>query len=576
MGGFGRPLSSSRQFNQEMLTSIGAFFLALAWWVPNHYSPWLAAWSDACAISGVVVLTGWAATRRDTLIRISTPVVIAAATSALVVAMQWSNGLIRFGGDAFMAEFYLAAWVSAVAVGNALALDCDRKNSALDTLGDFWLFGAIVSVGLALVQWTGAIGLGIYVSNLPPGGRPFANLGQANHLSTLCFIGLCCLGWAHERRRVRIAVVALAAGLLLLGVTMSRSRTGLLQVGLLVGWLLCLRERAGLRVSIAQTLLLGAMLVVMELFWGPLNDLLLLSRGRQIGDADSTGLRAAHWRMLIDAVGREPWFGFGWQQVGAAQQRVALDHPRIGELLDSSHNLFLDLMLWNGVPVALVIIGALSVWFFTRIRASVDPRTAWFLAIVGGMFVHAMVEYPLQYAYFLVPVGVAMGVAEAGAGSSAGLRFASRALLWPAAVLGLVLTIVGREYLAAELDDQTVRLESARIGTDRIVTPPPSLALLTQLGTYLVSARVEPVPGMQLEQLDEMRDVAQRFGYHVLMYRYALAAGLNGQPEVAAQTLARICRINTASECRLTRSLWISLAREKYPQLAAIPLPPAP
>ena len=41
------------------------------------------------------------------------------------------------------------------------------------------------SVGLALLQWL-SIGLGgLWVAAIPPGARPFANLGQPNQLAML-------------------------------------------------------------------------------------------------------------------------------------------------------------------------------------------------------------------------------------------------------------------------------------------------------------------------------------------------------------------------------------------------------
>jgi hypothetical protein len=557
-----------------MLVLFSAALFAFAWLIPNHYTPWLAAWGDGCALAGGVLLVLWAAYRKNTGLRVSWPLTVAAGIAAAAIAWQLSTGRLVFAGDALMAVFYVGAWVSAVAVGRLIAGEPD--DHALATIATAWLLAAIASVGIALVQWTGAIGLGIYAANLQPAGRPFANLGQPNHLATLCFIGLCCLGWLHERARVRLSVLALGSTLMLLGIAMSQSRTGWLQVGLLVVWLLAMRGRTALRLSRGQALVLGAAFVLLVLSWSSVAEALLLSRGRTAEETAAAGTRTAHWQMMVDAIGREPWWGYGWQQVSAAQQRVALDHPWVGEQIDSSHNLVLDLLVWNGIPIGAVIIVALTVWVVIRIRQCRDGRAAWFLALVGGVFVHAMLEYPLQYAYFLVPVGLAMGIVEAASVPASGLRISRAAMYCAAGLMGLVLVLVTSEYFEAEEDDRTVRLESARIGTNRIVTPAPELKLLTQLGAYLAFIRIEPAPGMGIARLESMREVAERYGYHPLMFRYAVAAGLNEQPEIAASTLARICRIHTKRQCVDTRNLWIATMRDQYPQLSAVALPPLP
>ena len=71
---------------------------------------------------------------------------------------------------------------------------------------------------------------------------------------------------------------------------------------------------------------------------------------------------------------------------------------------------------------------------------------------------------------------------------------------------------------------------------------------------------------MAPEQVDWLRKVSERFGYAPVMFRYALAAGLNKQPEVAQQTLARLCRIHEPLRCVEAREGWAAL-QLRYPQL---------
>lgn len=543
-----------------------------AWLVPNHYAPWSSAWGDALAIVGLLLLLPTAAAGAVSGARVSWRLSSVAALCCAVLLAQLATGKLLFTGDALMAAFYVSLWLMAVLAGGLMAARAGPRDG-LNALTAAWLFAALLSVGIALVQWTGALSLGIYGTELSPGGRPFGNVAQPNHLCTLCFLGLCALLWLHQQQRVQGIAFWLGIGFLLLGMVMTQSRTGWLQIGLLVIWSLAMRTRAGLRIKRAQLLLLGALFAAGVLLWPWVCDVLLLSAGRSIGDQMQAGTRLPYWRSMLDAIGREPLWGYGWQQVGAAQQRVALDHPGVGALFEHSHNLVLDLLLWNGIPIGAFIIAALVWWFFAHIRACRDSRVVWLLAAVGGVFAHGMLEFPLEYAYFLIPVGLAMGAVDTYSPAGGRLLHVPRwALLSFTALLSVVFVGTAVEYLKAEENYRTLRMESARIGVARIETPAPELRLLTQLGAFLQFARTEANPGMRPEQVDWMRKVSERFGYPPTLFRYALAAGLNGQPEVARETLARICRIHEPQRCIEAREGWAAL-QMRYPQLVGITVP---
>ena len=546
--------------------------LAAAWLIPNHYPPWVAAWSDALAIVGLLLLLSSVAASSVNDGRISWQCSGVAVLSGIMVLAQFSTGKLLFGGDALMVVFYVALWLAALLAGGLMATSADRHDG-LNALIAAWLFAALLSVGIALVQWTGALSLGIYAADLPPGARPFANLAQPNNFSTLCFLGLCALLWLHQRHRVNSAVFGLATGFLLLGVVMSQSRTGWLQIGLLIVWGLAMRVRASLRIPRAQLLLLGAVFAAGVLLWPLITDTLLLSAGRSIDDQMRPGVRLPYWWAMLDAIGREPLTGYGWQQVGAAQQRVALDHPAIGDYFEHAHNLVLDLLLWNGIPVGGFLVVILAWWFIAHMRACRDARVVWLLAAVGGVVTHSMLELPLEYAYFLIPVGLAMGAVDGFSpvgGSSLGVP--RWAVLSFTGLLTAVFVWTAVEYLEVEENYRTLRMESARIGVGGIVTPAPKLHLLTQLEAFLQFARTEATPGISATQVDWMRKVSERLGYPSVLFRYALAAGLNGQPDIAQQTLARLCRIHPPARCLEAREGWTAL-QVRYPQLAGVTVP---
>lgn len=555
------------------MTAFFLFLSAAAWLVPNHYVPWLTAWGDGLAITGLLLLLVSVVLLNAARSRVSWKLVAIAIVCCGTILAQLAGGKLLFAGDAWMAMLYIGVWLGAVLAGGLMANATDRS-AVLNTLAAAWLFAALLSVGIALMQWTGIQSFTIFMADLPPGGRPFANVAQPNHLSTLCFLGLCGLFWLLQLQRVKGVVFWLAAFLLLLGIVMSQSRTGWLQIGLLVMWGLAMRVRADLRISRGRLLALGALFVAGTLLWPWICDVLLLSVGRPLADQMTAGVRLPYWWAMLDAVGREPLWGYGWQQAGAAQQRIAFDHQIFGSLFDHSHNFLIDLLLWNGIPIGGFIIAVLAWWLIAHIRACRDARVVWLLTAVAGLFTHGMLEFPLEYAYFLIPVGLAMGAID-GFSPAAGpsLRVPRWSVLLFTALLGAVFVWAAVEYLKVEENYRTQRLEMARIGVPGITTPAPKLRLLTQMEAVLQVAHTEPKPGMSAEEIAWLRKVASRVGYASVISRYALALALNDSPDEAKRQMLLIRQMFGQNAYEGVKSRFNDLANTKYPELRQLTLP---
>jgi len=553
-----------------------AFFLLLTtagWLVPNHYVPWLTAWGDGLAIVGLLLLlvsvVWWSAARSP----VSWKLVAIAVVCYGTIWTQLASGKLLFAGDAWMAMLYIGVWLGAVLAGGLMATATDQS-AILNALAAAWLLAALLSVGIALMQWTGVQSFTIFMADLSPGGRPFANVAQPNHLSTLCFLGLCGLLWLRQLQRVKAAIFWLAVFFLLLGMVVSQSRTGWLQIWLLVMWGLAMQVRANLRINRAQLLTLGAMFMVGTLLWPWICDVLLLSVGRSLDDQMTAGVRLPYWWAMLDAIGREPLWGYGWQQAGAAQQRIAFDHQIFGSLFDHSHNFLIDLLLWNGIPIGGFIITILAWWFIAHIHACHDARIVWLLAAVIGVFTHGMLEFPLEYAYFLIPVGLAMGAIDSFSPETGpSLRVPRWSALLFTALLGAVFVWAAAEYLKVEENYRTQRLEMARIGVPGIVTPAPKLRLLTQMEAVLQVAHTEPKPGMSADEMAWLRKVASRIGYASVISRYALALALNGNPDEAKRQILLIRQMFGQNAYEGVKRHFNDLANTKYPELRRLTLP---
>lgn len=553
----------------NLLLLFGAATLCLSWLVAGHYYPWANAQQEFAAVAGALLIGAAALSIR----RFAWPyLALVALGAAAIPLLQHAAGQIRFLSDTVVAAGYLAGFGLCIAVGATLVRE--RKVDLTGLLLTAFGVAAMACVGMALKQWVDQ-GTGVFIDAVRLSGRMYANFAQPNHLATALAIGICAILLGHARGKLGSIVTALAIAFMGWGIVMTQSRTGWLFVALMGVGLLALRRRAALPVP-PFTVIAGVVLFFCAaMVWSPLNDLLLLSRQEAaVARVSSGSLRIIHWQTMLDAIGQQPWFGYGWTQAALAQQAVVASHPWTGEMLTNSHNLALDLLVWNGAPLGLFLLGSLVWWFVRQVRHCVDTERAYALAAVGAVLLHALLEFPLDYAYFLLPTGLLMGALEA-MNPPAPSANSSRALFaLPFTVLLALSTWLAYEYFGqVDQTSRTLRFVAAGIGTDRVArAPEPDVILLDRVRNVhrfiLTPARVDPDPAY----LPWVRDVAQRHAFPPAMLRHALAAGLNHQPDEAAQVLVRICKMHPVSSCDEGRKSW-ALLQQQHPELASIPFP---
>ena len=190
---------------------------------------------------------------------------------------------------------------------------------------------------------------------------------------------------------------------------------------------------------------------------------------------------------------------------------------------------------------------------------------------VGVIGIHAMLELPLHYAYFLLPTGMVMGVLNSRVGRKPMWTTPRWTLitLW----LGAALLFAGivRDYFPVESSFQALRFELARIGT-LPQGKSPEVVFLTQLRERIRFMRYEVKPGMSADELEWVIQVANANPGGGVLYKAATAFALNNRPEEARKWLASICKISTVEQCDLIMRVWAQDARVN-PLIAAVPWP---
>lgn len=540
------PSQATATASDRWLAAGVAVFLLLAWFTPDHYLPWPSFHAEVFAATAGLLAAVLLLTHK--IPRPSASATLLAAV-ALLPAMQWAFGQVAFAGDALLASAYVAAAAICLWIGGALPRLVQTR--LLFCLAWAFLCAAIASTGVGLYQWFGLEGLQIWAMEGVPGRRIVGNLAQPNHLATLLLLALLATVWLRAQGRLGNGSTVVVAGFLALGLGFTQSRTPWLALVLLGVWAIVRREALWAPLRVHPIAVVGFAGVYALSFWLALvlPTELLLAEVMDTGRLQA-GLRPLLWSQMLEAIQQAPWLGYGWQQGLTAQADAALVRPGM-EYASYAHNLALDLMLWNGVPLGLLIFAALLAWYLKRGWSARGADDAFRFGVLTCLAAHSMVEYPFAYLYFLVPVALLAGqlerrkqvVAPVGEAGSAWLlsRGMRTAVLAGVACLGVSLLVASvRDYALVEADRRIVQMQMSRIGGERVLPPAPKLWVLDQLAASLEGARVQPRPNMTSDEIEALLRTARRHPGVYFLRQAVYVLVLNGREPEALIELKRL------------------------------------
>jgi O-antigen ligase len=563
---------------------LGFSLLAAAYLQALHFLPWFSWHSEVLAFVALMCLvaSAFGCDVQEYTPSYRIPKIIGFLLVAMgLVVLQWAFGLITFGGDALVFIVYLFACSAAISVGYQWGA-CERHSGSrsldiqlpLQGLAACILTAAVLSVFVALVQTTQ---VSTFYSEwvLPPVStrRPGANLGQPNQLATLLLLGCVSLGMLREGWRLSTTCTILLLGVLLLGLAMTESRTALVSALALSAWWFIKRDVvqfswARLGIPLFWIFLVSAMWswphLIIAFHEGNLNTPQTAS-----GLNMTAGSRVLVWQQLAQAVLQRPWFGWGIGGVSKAHNMV-LDQYEAAEPFTYAHNIFLDMAVGWGVPLATAAAVGIAWWGVTRL-SRVNSLATWYsAALIIPVAVHSQLEFPFAYAYFIVPAMLGVGVLEAHAQLQKSWNAPRRVIaIFSVGYIGVLLWIAV-EYFRIEEDFRVARFEAFHVGQTAANYERPNIYLLSQLDALLHATRSTPQTGMTTLQLQMLRDAALRFPWSALQNRYALALALNGDPKEAVRQLKVMRAMHGEQMYAAIRAQWDSSAREKFPTLKGL------
>jgi O-antigen ligase len=331
----------------------------------------------------------------------------------VLLAVQWALGMVSYPQHALIAMLYLLFAVGVCTLG-ALIVERMGIEAVVVTLAWFTLIGATLCALVGLWQ---LIGPPTSLTMPLLGPRIYGNTGQPNHFADYVFLGLASLVYITMRDertwqvdlRTAVFTFVLAPALALSG-----SMSAWVYFVLLIGFLLWRNCWEGLKVA----------MFALAIFGGTAVAALQTAHGTGVTlHAAATGqaTRLRMWSESLRMLHDHPWLGVGFRQFG-------YEHFSTGYvggdpwIADNAHNLLLNVGAEFGAIGLLVLLVPLGWWAWTAFlrkekylwkgytgalnsmqerRPIITPERWWCLMLLAVIGFHSMVEYPLNYAYFL-------------------------------------------------------------------------------------------------------------------------------------------------------------------------------
>lgn len=563
-----RSLGSAFLFQSGVWLTLGWVLFGLSWLLPNHYRPWVNFHSEAMAFGALAALMTGMLLVRPAAVR--WPVVAGwILVMTLVPWLQRALEISLFAGDALLNSYYLLAWAAAIFLGYHLTSGKDGR-SVLALMHMLWI-AALLSAMIGLTQWLKLEEvLGIYATQTDFGDRVMGNLAQPNQLATLLLMGMVALGYVFERGVIGRLGFAMGISFMTAVLVLTQSRAGILGVLTITLFFLLKLSHLPSRLNAKLVLAWALWFIAATALLPYVNELLLIGGGRTT--LSTTSDRVLIWLQTLEGISQAPWLGYGWNQTSSAQMVGALAYPS-DITISYAHNVLLDIVAWNGIPLGLLLIGVGIYWFCTRTYRAVGLEASYAMACLLPFTIHSLVEFPFAYAYFLLVAGLMMGIVEASMGPARGWQISRRWSSFILAVWVMIGAYMTYEYLLIEEDFRIVRFENMHVGKTEASYQVPDVWMLSHMATMLKVARQPAVPGMTAQQLDDLRRVSSRLPWGALNLRYAIALGLNGDAVGARHMMAVVHAMYGERYYSAAKAVWSETA-DKYPQLKAVALSP--
>ena len=514
---------------------LASILISLAWLSPDHAFPWLTFSSEMLSFAAVLSLL---AGLSDQNLKVS-KIQWLALPITIIPLLQWMCGLVLDFSSALLFSFYLLAFWLVTVAGYNLALQTDRAKLFTHICYVLLITGIISSV-IAILQWLN-LDQHIYgVMEMRNSNRPFANFAQPNNMSTFLVMGLMACLYLFEQQKLKKSLLTLASVLILFAIALSQSRTA---------WVVCLFFMAywtyktykhPVRLRMPYMLLWVITFAIMIAILPAINNFISALGATQIVETASVAERATSgylrfdiWTQMLLAIQQHPLTGYGWGQTSLAQLTVFNLHPS-HEWVTSGHNILLDIIVWNGLPIGLLIIGYMACWILWLNHKAKSLESIIELLLVGAILINDLLEFTLRYAYFLFPLGFLLGFVQSQSlelKTSILSKYVIRAVVM---IGGILILLIWRDYTVYKLNNGLAFRGEQPTQT---VLGSTDIYVLTQFKDRLLWLQMNPTTHLNDNELAQLSKMVKNRASPYNLHKYAQLLLANGKAHEAAQYL---------------------------------------
>lgn len=551
-----------KQFFTDWQYLLG-FFVGLCFLLPNHYRPWSSFHTEFSVSFAIGTLFLCVLIYQRGVLAVDWFFVFCFSV-ALTPWVYFYFGKIVFA-EAFLVSVFL--------ISSSLCYLCAKDirihgSFLLDFLFSVFLTGGLLSVALQILQWTGrsddSAWLTAFVFHFE-NSRPAANLAQPNQLATLLVFSFISLLYFRVERLLRFSLLCISVFVLALGVAVTQSRTGLLEIAFLVVIFFLARRIVGY--SFFSFAFAFFVLVLIFLWFLPhLAVVLDLDVVSTLADRSVGEVRLDIWRQYLDASTLHPWIGYGWNQGREAWfSAVAPNFNLGGYPVGHAHNFLIDLIIYVGYPLAAVVVFCFAWFFLIVFSRGIASRELIVLSGVGCFLFHAFVELPHHYAYFLLPFFIFLGLISKI--ESVLFFVGSRCLAVFVFCILMLSVFLAIDYLNIERKILQLRFHYANF--DGVDKPEVSNSLiLGQLSALYEIISTNFDDPISLEAIQRLDPYVRLYPSVANLMNFAKANARNYRYSEAAFWLDRACYAS-GTDCFKLKNYWDELSKTT-PEYAAV------
>ena len=521
---------------------IASVLIAFGWLSPFHTYPWVTFSSELASFGAALAIVTLFLTKE---IKIPRPQILMLGI-VLLPLLQFYFGLILDFSVAFLSFVYLFTFWQMMLCGYNLSIQAENREKLMIGFSLVILIAGLLSSFMAVVQW---LNLESYIYGIMGlrGNRPYANFGQPNNLSTFLVMALMGGLYLYEKRKASLWLLIPSSLILLFTIALTQSRTA---------WIVCIffffywiykQHKNNPRFNFPKLLLWTLLYFVIAGYLLPyLTQFMSSNLGTGVAHTASIVQRAGSgherlgmWMQILHAIAERPWFGYGWNQTSIAVVE-SIEFNTVQVWFNSAHNIILDLLIWNGVPLGVLIVGYLSLWLLWLNKTAKDSTSIIAIMMVCAILIHAMLEFPQRYAYFLLPMGFLLGLIQAQTPQLKGITIQKNVVRCVWLISVIVLLLIWRDYKLFQ--DNSRLIFKGKQPTEEILGS-SRILLLTQFQKRLDWIALDPKTRFSEAQLSEFAEMVKNKATPYNLKKFAQVLVYNQQNKEAERYLYILNRL---------------------------------